>query len=99
MGRSISLKERNYSEQIYQLRQKGETRNAILLCQEAIRAFKSSNFFYKICGDMYFELGQYLDAINMYMKFMDNIGDTPEYFTNFAKFVKKVSEEIGRAHV
>ena len=92
MGRSISLKERNYSEQIYQLRQKGETRNAILLCQEAIRAFKSSNFFYKICGDMYFELGQYLDAINMYMKFMDNIGDTPEYFTNFAKFVKKVSE-------
>ena len=91
MGMIVSQEERNYADQIYQLRQKKELNKAIGVCLDAIARFHTSNFFHKICGDMYYELREYQDAVNMYMEFLDRIKGIPEYFTNFTKFIKKVN--------
>lgn len=91
MGMRISQEERNYADQIYQLRQKKDLNKAIGVCLDAIARFQTSNFFHKLCGDIYYELREYQDAVNMYMEFLDRIKGIPEYFTNFTKFIKKVN--------
>ena len=92
MGMRISQEERNYADQIYQLRQKKDLNKAIGVCLDAIARFHTSNFFHKICGDIYYELREYQDAVNMYMELLDRIKGIPEYFTNFTKFIKKVND-------
>lgn len=93
MNENISSEEREYSNRIYSLRFTGQIADAVTVCEEAIQKFPSSNFFYKIKGDLLFEQGNFDAALQSYLTFLDKINKKPEYFTNFAKFFRKLNQK------
>lgn len=92
VNNEVSLEEKQYSENIFQLRMKGRIYDAIDLCNEAIDSFGQNNFFYKIKGDLLFTIEKYYEAINCYLDYLVCIRDNPEYFTNFSRFFMKISK-------
>lgn len=93
MRESISEEEREYSDRIYRLRQQGDISGATAICKDATWLFYNNNFFYKIYGDLLFELKEWDGALEAYLNFLERIKEEPEYFTNFAKFFQRINRE------
>lgn len=91
--RNVTDQEREFSERIYKLRELNNLAEAVQVCDEAINNYNESNFFFKVKGDILYDLKEYKDAINAYMCFLDRIKNEPEYFTNFTRFFEKVSKK------
>lgn len=91
MNAVISEEERAYSQKIYNFRKQGNIADAMATCKEAIHQYHNSNFFYKIQGDLLFENGDFDEALKYYLFFLERIRNKPEYFTNFAKFFKRLT--------
>jgi len=89
--REITTQEREFAERIFNLRFSNNLEEAIRVCDDAIKLYNSSNFFFKIKGDILYDLKEYEDALNVYLLFLDRIKTAPEYFTNFARFFEKVN--------
>lgn len=92
--KKVTSQERELSNRIYELRIRGNLEDAIQICDEAIEIYRSSNFFFKIKGDILYDLGNYEDAISAYMNFLKRIKDKPELFTKFATFFQKAVGHI-----
>lgn len=91
--RDVTDQEREYAERIYKLRVLKNLEEAVQVCDEAITQYNESNFFFKIKGDILYDLKKYQDAVDAYMCFLDRIKDEPEFFTNFTRFFEKVSRK------
>ncbi len=91
--------QRAYSEEISRLRYLGELEIAIKKCKEAIQLFPSSNFFYKILGDLYAQTGEYYDASQAYIDQLKLLGDRPEQFKNFARFYQLLEKNTSDVFV
>lgn len=87
----VTGQERDFADRIYRLRASHNLEEAVLVCDEAIKVYSQSNFFFKIKGDILYDLKKYNDAIETYMLFLARIKDEPQYFTNFMRFFEKVS--------
>lgn len=86
----ISVEEKKYADQIFQLRYNNNLNEAISLCDEAIEKFRSNNFFYKIKGDILFTIEKYPQAMHCYLEYLTCIRQKPEFFTNFSRFFVKI---------
>ena len=91
MKANIGEEQKIYSQKIYNLRQSGRINEAITVCNEAIKKFGDSNFYYKIHGDLLFENKEFDKALDSYLLFLDRIKNKPEYFTNFSRFFSRLS--------
>lgn len=90
MENNISAEEREYASKIAEMRYAGELKRAVHLCDEAITAYENNNFFYKIKGDILYAMREYEKAMDIYMEYLGKIKKTPEFFTNFSRFVEKI---------
>ncbi len=86
----VTDQEREFSVHIMELRKSGELGQAVQACNEAIKFFPRSNFFFKIKGDILYDLSRYDEAVYAYLLFLERIKEKPEYFTNFTRFIGKV---------
>lgn len=91
MKNEISFEEKKYSECIFQMRHEGNFSEAVSICDKAIAEYSQNNFFYKIKGDILFSIEDYNEAIKCYMDYLIRIKSSPEFFTNFANFFRKIS--------
>lgn len=96
--RNVSDQEKQLSNHIYLRRSSGDLEGAIQICNEAIERYNRSNFFFKIKGDILYELGKYEDAVSAYMSFLDRIKSEPEFFTKFTSFLAKVAKKTEISH-
>lgn len=100
MKRELSIAEKKYAQKIKELRSTGMTEEALKMCNDAIYQYSDNNFFYKIKGDILLSLSEYPQAMDCYMDYLDKIKNSPQYFTNFSKFMDRlkgfyeVNEEI-----
>lgn len=90
MNNEISIEERELATNIYHLRTEKLYTEAISECEKGIDKFNDNNFFYKIKGDILFEIKDYKNAIECYVAYLGLIYQSPELFTNFAKFFSKI---------
>lgn len=90
MENNISVEEREYASKISEMRYAGELKKAVNSCDEAIGAYEDNNFFYKIKGDILYEMKEYKKSMDIYMEYLEKIKKNPEFFTNFSRFVKKI---------
>ncbi len=90
MKNDISMKEKECALKISEMRRAGELKKAVNTCDEAIKAYKDNNFFYKIKGDILYEMKEYEKSVNIYMKYLEKIKKAPEFFTNFSRFIEKI---------
>lgn len=90
MENNISAEEREYASKIWKMRSAGELKKAVNVCDEAIVAYKDNNFFYKIKGDILYTMKEYEKSMDIYMEYLEKIKKTPEFFTNFSRFVEKI---------
>lgn len=90
MGNNISVAEKEYASKIWEMRYAGELEKAVSTCDEAITAYEDNNFFYKIKGDILYAMKEYEKSMDVYMEYLERIKKTPEFFTNFSRFVEKI---------
>ena len=90
----VTDQEREFSVHIMKLRKSGDLGQAVQFCNEAIKLFPRSNFFFKIKGDILYDLARYEEAVGAYLFFLERIKEKPEYFTNFTRFFGKVHLKI-----
>lgn len=88
----VRLSEKEYASEIYDLLLYGKVEQTIMMCQEAIAEYPDSNFFYRICGDAYYEMKEYDKALDKYMMFLERISQQPEFFNYFARFFRKLNQ-------
>lgn len=80
---------RPIANRIAEYRRSGELDKAIEQAQTGIAVFTELNFFYKILGDLLWDKGNYLEAGEAYIGFLERINEETQYFKNFVKFKYK----------
>ena len=90
---NVTNEEKEYAFQINLLRISKDFEKAINLCNIAIERYPDNNFFYKIKGDILFAKNEYKESLRCYDAYLDKIKNAPQYFANFARFLKKVSQK------
>lgn len=83
------------ANQIKQLRTEGVLLRAIEACKQATKQYPDENFFYKILGDMQYELLLNLEALDSYMEFAKRIGEKTYLIANLFRFVNKLRTNRG----
>lgn len=98
MENNISVGERECAAKISGMRRAGELEKAVNACDEAIALYRENNFFYKIKGDILYEMKEYEKAMDCYMEYLEKIKKNPEFFTNFSRFFEKIfsAHELGK---
>jgi signal transduction histidine kinase len=74
-----------YSNQISELRRAGKIDEAIVLSKEAIISSPDSYFFPKVAGDLYFQIGDYQKASEMYFAYLKKSPPNQRLFNDFAQ--------------
>lgn len=87
-------KRQEYADSISLLRTKGNLSDAIEKCIAATIEFPNNNFFYKILGDMYMQIGDFPRASSSYLEHLQRIADKPDQFKTFAKFYRVFSRNV-----
>lgn len=94
----IYIKQNDLSNEISALRKSGRLEEAIQKCKEAVKAYPSNNFFYKILGDIYAQQGKWEEAADAYLENIKRLEKQPKHFRGFVRFYelfqKKAPEEI-----
>ena len=83
------LREDAYSDEIRHLRYTNKLDEAVAKCKEAIDEFPRNNFFYKILGDIYFQMKQYELAANAYLENLKRM-ENGKPFKNFVRFYRSM---------
>lgn len=76
------------AQEIQNLRYAGDFENAILKCKVAIDRFPTDNFFHKILGDIYLQIGNYSNAAAEHLINLKLIGSNTRLFKNFIRFFR-----------
>lgn len=98
--KELFMREDAYADEIRHLRYTNKLDEAVVKCKEAIEEFPHDNFFYKILGDIYFQMKKYDLAGCAYLenlKRMEN--DKP--FRSFVRFyrsmLRKAPADVNKA--
>lgn len=98
--KELFQREDAYADEIRHLRYTNKLDEAVIKCNEAIEEFPHDNFFYKILGDIYFQMKKYELAGSAYLenlKRMEN--DKP--FRSFVRFyrsmLRKAPADVNKA--
>lgn len=98
--KELFMREDAYADEIRHLRYTNKLDEAVVKCKEAIEEFPHDNFFYKILGDIYFQMKKYDLAGSAYLenlKRMEN--DKP--FRSFVRFyrsmLRKAPADVNKA--
>lgn len=78
-----------YSNEIQKNRNSGDITSAIDICKRAIVAFPTNNFYHKVLGDMYLQIGDLQNASMEYINNLRLIQNNSDLFKNFVKFYKR----------
>lgn len=84
---------KEYFDEISKLRFEGKLSEAINLCNNAISVYSTSNFLYKILGDLYFQEKNYTSAFQAYLMHLKLLSKKPEHFKAFARFYRLFNQE------
>jgi signal transduction histidine kinase len=87
---------RDYKDNILSLRGGGKLDEALGFCEEAIGAFPSEYFFYKIKGDILVQKCEYKEASDVYIQFLLIIPDLKLSFSDFAGRYNRLKKIISR---
>ena len=81
-------RQNDYARRISQMRDGGDIDGALSVCKEAIDVFPSNNFFYKLQGDLFFQIKDYNNAANSYLLDLEHLGDRKDLFRTFIRFYR-----------
>lgn len=85
---------KKYSMKISKLRYDHEIDEAILVCKEASNKFPTDNFFYKLQGDLYIQLGNYDKAFFCYLEQLKYLEGKAEQLKSFIRFYRLLEKSI-----
>jgi len=78
--------QKTYADTISELRYSGKLEQAISECIKATESFPTNNFFYRILGDLYKQIGNMESAFNAYLEQIKLIQGRPELVRSFSRF-------------
>ncbi|WP_303799662.1 HAMP domain-containing sensor histidine kinase [Ruminococcus flavefaciens] len=79
------MNSKELAKEISELRFKKEIEQAIERCEFATKQYPNNNFFYKILGDLYIQIGDWQSAKLAYINLLIHLRDT-KFFKQFARF-------------
>lgn len=80
-------------DEVSLLRHQGNVEGALVVVNTGIREFPDSNLFYKIKGDILWQVKNEQGAADCYIDYLGHLNGRSEYFKNFAKFWIKYKKE------
>lgn len=88
MGNGIDGRYAAY--QINLLRARGDLSHAVEVCRQATRRYPADPFFFRILGDMQYELGLSIEALESYLEFARRIGEKTNLIAELFRFINKL---------
>lgn len=85
---SVYENQKMYSENIFKLRYSENLEQAISECIQATKLFPTNNFFYRILGDLYKQIGNIESAFDAYLEHLKLIQGRPDLVGSFARFYR-----------